>query len=253
MWQDYIKSIILTTVLVCGLTEAYASTEPSNTAAPTQEAPKAEEKITHFEEGKHYRKLPAKVTSSKEVQQFIAEDNGKIQVVEFFSYACFWCQRLHPIMDEWIAKKQDIAVYRFPVVFHPGWDKLAKAYYMVEELGKNKELDKAFFDAIHQNHVNLADEKLLKEFFMSQGVSEEKFKELYNSFAVTRATTRGSELSNAYQIALSPVIILNTPSGSYFITAALVGSEHGVVDVLDYLIAKDTAPEAKPSEVKAAS
>lgn len=201
----------------------------------------ATDKITEFEEGKHYKKLPAKITSHKEIQQFIAEDPGKVQVIEFFSYACYWCQRLHPIIDEWIKNKpKNAVVYHVPVIFHPGWDKLAKAYYMVQELGKTQELDQAFFDAIHQNRVNLADEKLLKEFFIKHGIPEAKFNELYNSFSVARSVSKSNELSNAYQIVASPVIILNTKAGSYFISAAMVGSEQGAIDVLNYLIKRDS-------------
>lgn len=217
-----------------------ATSTPTNAATGASATP-----APPFEEGKHYQKLSAKITSTKGIQDFIAEDPGKIQVIEFFNYACFWCQRLHPIINEWLAQKPaNVVFYRFPVVFHTGWDKLAKAYYMVEQLGKSDTLDKEFFDAVHVKHLNLADEKLLKEFFISHGVTDEVFDAMYNSFAVNQAVTRGNELSNEFQITLSPVLVVNMPSGSYLISAPLVGTEKGVIDVLNYLIEKEAKGSA---------
>src|SRR5262245_2928158 len=42
-----------------------------------------------YQEGKHYQKLTAKITTHPLVQQFVAADPGKVQVIEFFNYACF--------------------------------------------------------------------------------------------------------------------------------------------------------------------
>lgn len=195
---------------------------------------------TAYEEGKHYQKLSAKITTNPTVQQLVSENPGKIQVIEFFSYACAWCQRLHPIIDQWVdTKPQDVVFYRYPVIFHPGWDKLAKAYYMVEQLGKTRELDQEFFTAIQQNNVNLSDEKLLKDFFIRHGVTEERYNELYNSFATNRAYKKGNEISEAYQVTLSPILIVNAPSGSYLLLASMAGSEKGVMEILDYILAKE--------------
>lgn len=262
MWQDYIKKIVFALILVGVASLGYrmhgeklllfaksmggsakqtamqsTTSSASSTSASATAGPKE-----RFEEGKHYKKLSAKITSSKEVQQFISEDKNKIQVLEFFSYACFWCQRLHPLMNEWAIKKPDyVTFYRFPVVFHAGWDKLAKAYYMVEQLGKSDTLDKAFFDAVLTQQLNLTDEAVLREFFVKQGIPETTFNEMYNSFAITRAMSRGNELGTAYQIVVSPAVILNMPSGSYFLTAAMVGTEQTMLDVMAFLINKELA------------
>lgn len=193
-----------------------------------------------FEEGKQYKKLPAKVTTSPIVQQFIAENPGKIQVIEFFGYACFWCQRLHPHLNEWAAKKpEDIVFYRFPVYFNKGWDVLAKAYYVVEKLGRNSTLDKEFFQAVHKDHLNLSDEKKLEDFFLKAGVSQKQFKTLFHSFEVNRAYEKGNEVANAYEIIVTPAVVLNLSSGSYLITASMAGSEQAVIDIIGFLIERD--------------
>lgn len=198
-----------------------------------------------FEEGKQYKKLPAKVTSSPLVQQFIAADPGKIQVIEFFGYACFWCQRLHPFLNEWAAKKpENIVFYRFPVYFNKGWDVLAKAYYIGEKLGSSSTIDKAFFIALHKDHLDLSNEKKLEEFFQKQGVSQKKFQELYHSFEVNRAYAKGNEIANAYEIIVSPAVVLNLSTGSYLITASTAGSEQAVIDIIGFLIDRDLKASA---------
>jgi thiol:disulfide interchange protein DsbA len=193
-----------------------------------------------YEEGKQYKRISAQITTNPVVQEFIARDPGKIQVIEFFGYACFWCQRLHPFLNEWAAKKpEDIVFYRFPVYFNKGWDVLAKAYYIVEKLGSNNTLDKAFFQALHQEHLDLGNEQKLEAFFQKHGVSQQKFQELYHSFEVNRDYAKGNAIANAYEIIVSPAVVLNLSSGSYLITASSAGTEQGVIDIISFLIARD--------------
>jgi thiol:disulfide interchange protein DsbA len=205
---------------------------------------------TTFEEGKHYQKLPASITTNKTVQDLIAEDPGKIQVIEFFNYGCFWCQRLHPVLNEWAKKKPETVVfYRFPVIFNKAWELLAKDYLVVKTLGKNETLDPLFFTEIHQNRVNLSDEKLLKAFLVKHGISEKQFFEIYNSFAVNTEMAKINEIGLAYKVTLSPSVVINTPSGSYFATATMIGSEQGLIAFINYLIVREQS--GVPSEKKA--
>lgn len=190
-----------------------------------------------FEEGKHYHRISTEFTSNKTIQDFIKEDPGKIQVVEFFNYGCFWCSRLHPLLTSWAKKKPiNVVFYSVPVVFNKQWETLGKAFFMVKNLGRSDSLDSTFFTAIHQNHINLSDEKQLKEFFNKQGVSEKQFSELYQSFAVNSELARAVALANAYHIAQSPVIAVNTPAGSFLLTAKAAGGEQALIAVLNHVV-----------------
>lgn len=258
MYRVYIKFLLGTVFVLALIFLGFYYTSPSfNAQIKTQissqfhflknifSAPKPEKIPTplvteRFEEGKHYQKLSAKITTSPVVQQFIEKNPGKIQVIEFFGYACFWCQRLHPHLNEWAAKKpENIIFYRFPVYFSKGWDVLAKAYYIVEKIGKNSTLDKEFFLAIHKDHIDLSNEKKLEDFFLKQGISQKQVKELYHSFEVNRNYERGNEVANAYEIIVSPAVVLNLSSGSYLVTAVMAGSEQSVIDIIAFLIDRD--------------
>lgn len=202
--------------------------------------------LATIEEGKHYQRYPAKIVTESTVQNLIAESPGKIQVIEFFNYGCFWCQRLHPMVNEWLKKKpENVAFYRFPVVFQKNWEVLAKAYFVTKHLGKNDSLDAEFFTALNEKHIDLSDENLLQAFFVKHGVPKEKFLELYGSFGVNQELAKSQEISNAYQIVLSPVIVVNAPSGSYLLNSTFAGSEQGLFTVLDYLITQESKQDSK--------
>lgn len=253
MYQGYIKKprakkakLLTITLLLAVLILAYYYMHNPLMPPPSSDAPPptALNASGHqsFEEGTHYKKISASITTKPVIQQFMAKDPGKIQVISFFSYACLWCHRLHPYLNNWVSQKPgNVVFYRMPVIFSAGWDMLAKAYYMVEAMGKTSSLDEVFFKAVQEEHVNLADLTILQEFFEKQGLPKEKFTEIYNSFGVNQAFKQAQQISDAYQVVLSPSLIVNTPSGSYFISASSTGGTlQSVIDVLDFVIAKES-------------
>lgn len=212
----------------------------SQSAAPPQG-------LIAFEEGTHYQRIKPELLAHENIQALIAENPGKIQVIEFFNYGCFWCGRLHPVLDSWAAQQSPkIAFLRFPVVFNKQWNTLAKAYYVVKTLNLTTRLDSVFFKAIHQDHIDLADEKRLSAFFVEQGVSEKEFSDLYGSFIINAALTKATAISNAYQISASPVIVINAPSGSYLLNAQMAGGEKALIQVLDHVIARESKAADTP-------
>lgn len=264
MYQDYIKSFFKTIgiTLCCGLLLGAVSFFVFGVGKRGGQAPDLHSLQTNkiialntttsterFVEGKHYQRLPAKVTTQHTVQQFVATDPGKVQVIEFFNYACFWCQRLHPKVNEWATTKPEkVTLYRVPIVFNKGWEVMAKAYFMVQMLGQNKTLDEKFFQAIHKDNLDLGNEKLLQDFFAQQGVDQSKFLELYGSFSVSRALAQSNDLANAYQLTVSPAMIVNGPTGSYLVTASTAGTYELVLEVVSFLVEKEAKALAGASQ-----
>lgn len=253
MYQDYIKKwfkkigVALFCTLLMGIVSFFVFGEGSGLRAAKVGQPLNSQNLAQndqnepFQEGKHYQKLSAKVTTHRAVQQLVRETPDKIQVIEFFNYACFWCQRLHPKVNTWaLNKPQQTVFYRFPVAFNKGWDVGAKAYLMVQMLGKSESLDQEFFKAIHTDNIDLTNEKILQEFFSKHGVDQQKFAELYNSFTVNRAMARSKDLADAYQLTVSPVMIVNGPTGSYLVTSSTAGTEASVMEVVDFLVARES-------------
>ncbi len=194
-----------------------------------------------FEEGKHYVRLKSEITTNKTVQALLNLTPGKIQVIEFFNYACFGCSRLHPAIETWVKKKPVmIEFFRFPVVFHQGWEQLAKAFYVIKELQKLDILDPLMFSTLHEKHINLTAEPLLTQFFVENGVPEKTFLDLYHSFLVSNELAKGKEIASAYQIAESPVVIVNGPSNSYLLSPTKAGSIENFIAILNYVVSLES-------------
>ncbi len=85
------------------------------------------------------------------------DGGGKVEVIEFFSYACPHCYKLEPFLEAW-AKKQgpDVLLKRVPGAGSDSWTQLAGLYYSLEAMGKLEALRMKAFDAMHQDSVNLA-------------------------------------------------------------------------------------------------
>jgi len=198
--------------------------------------------VTDFVEGKQYERVAPDIISHKNVQEFIAQNTDKIQVLEFFSYACYGCSQVHPILTEWDKEKpKNVVFYRFPLGFNPQWNVLAKAYYVAKELNQLETFDAKFFKAIHIDHVNLSTDELVKKYFMAEGVPEKSVEDAYRSFNVNRELAKAATMADAYRISLSPVVIINGPSGSYILNAKMAGGKEGFVKIINYLIERESA------------
>jgi thiol:disulfide interchange protein DsbA len=185
-----------------------------------------------FTAGKEYIDAPA----PKGLPPLSAkEEPNKIQVVEFFSFACPHCAELEPSMEKWVKANSDkIDFHRIPVEWNRGWDNLAKAYYVAEQL---KVLDKVtlpIFDAMRSRKLDPADVKQIAAIFKENAnISEEDFMKSFDSFGVNVAETRGQQWTTAYKIRGVPAIVI----GAHYQTdAGKAGSIERLPAVMDYLI-----------------
>ncbi|WP_129134846.1 thiol:disulfide interchange protein DsbA/DsbL [Luteimonas sp. YGD11-2] len=80
----------------------------------------------------------------------LASPDGRIEVVEIFSYACGHCADLHPLIEPWQrALPDDVRFSYLPVVYRPD-DAFATAYFAAEEIGALEQTHAATFDAMHR-------------------------------------------------------------------------------------------------------
>lgn len=153
-------------------------------------------------EGQDYRSLtPPRPTSSP----------GKIEVVEFFSYACPHCAKFNPLVRAWIAKQpKDVAFKRVAVSYgRPQWMNLARAYYALEASGGLNKLDAALFRAIHDERQNLFDEQSLADWVGKQGGDATAFANAYVSFGVNSETVRADQMAEDFAIDAIPTLAVN--------------------------------------------
>jgi len=153
-------------------------------------------------EGKDY-------TALREPQP--AQNKGKIEVLEVFSFACPHCYEMHPRITAWAAKQPaDVVVRKIPAGFrNPGWIPLARAYYALESTGDLKRLEGPLFEAIHRERQPLMDEKSITDWVVKQGVDRAKFSAAWNSFGVNTRMSQNERQMVGYEVSGVPMIVVD--------------------------------------------
>lgn len=164
----------------------------------------------------------------------------RVEVVELFWYGCPHCYRLLPLMERWLEEKPDgVTFRRVPAILRPEWALHARAYYVADALGEIDRIHGPLFDAIHLGRQPLNSENALEAFFVDQGVSRERFRAAWRSFAVETKVRQARALTRRYGITGTPAIVIN---GKYRTDSGMAGSYANLMRTLDELVARESAP-----------
>jgi len=136
---------------------------------------------------------------------------GKIEVLEFFSYACPHCAEFYPLLHTWLAaQSKDVVLRRVPVGFdRPPWINMQRAFYALQASGDLDRLDAKIFQAIHEEHIPLFQEQALFDWVSKNGASYEQFANAYGSFAINNDTVQADKMAEAYQITGVPTLAVD--------------------------------------------
>jgi thiol:disulfide interchange protein DsbA len=187
---------------------------------------------TNFKVGKDYEVVSASEIIPKPTPK------AQVRVVEFFSYACSACYHFEPTLDKWLAKKPAYVKFeRVPIVFQPSWRNLARAYYIAQMLGVEKELTPAIFKAIHVEGQDLSNPKLQEEFFLKQGVKKNEFETIASfSPGIDAQLLRSDTLMQEDKILAAPTLVIDN---RYKVDPSMIaGDPTRFLQVTDYLIEK---------------
>jgi protein dithiol oxidoreductase (disulfide-forming) len=168
------------------------------------------------------------------------ESNGKIEVVEFFSWGCPHCYEFYPKLSHWLSTlPKDAAFKRVPVgLGHPEWEALARAYYALQSTGDVDRLDSQIFEDIHKNHVWLYDEQSITAWVGKHGVNVAKFTEAFRSFNVNMSAGQAEQRAEDYRIPGVPTLAI---AGKYTVD----GDQAKMLTTSDQLIAMEGAAKKK--------
>lgn len=173
-----------------------------------------------------------------EIKPPLLTDNpAKIEVVEFFSYACPHCNDLNPTVKKWAAKlPADVDFKRIPVGFNsPFYQLMAKLFYALDAIGELDRLDAVVFDAIHNKGLKLIDDKSIQEWVVSQGVDAKKFSDAFNSFGVLSQAKRADSLSQSAKIRGVPSLVVD---GRYLVVGEKVKNHDELLTLTEKVIDK---------------
>jgi protein dithiol oxidoreductase (disulfide-forming) len=171
------------------------------------------------------------------------ESNGKIEVVEFFSWGCPHCYEFYPMLSRWVGTlPKDAAFKRVPVgLGHPEWEALAKAYYALQATGDVERLNSQIFEDIHRNHVWLYDEQSITAWVGKHGVNIAKFTEAFRSFNVNMTAGQAEQKAEEFRIPGVPTLAI---AGKYTVD----GDQANMLTTSDQLIAMARAASKKPGK-----
>ena len=162
------------------------------------------------------------------------EAQGKVEVIEFFWYACVHCYSLEPALESWVKKlPADVQFKRVPVIFGDREVPHARIYYAFESLGVAEKVHKSFFDALHKERLNIANEPAMNAWLEKNGIDRKKFDDAIKSFGVQAKVKRAAQLSTAYKIDGVPMLAIQ---GKYTVAAAdsparMLANTEQVIDI----------------------
>ena len=138
------------------------------------------------------------------------ENDGKIEVLEFFGYGCIHCANLEPRLEAW-AKQQpaDVKLKRIPVAFASRSIDSIPIFYTLEAMGLQEKLHQKIFDAANVENVILGNPATLNTWLQKQGVDAKKYEEVQKSFSVQNKIARARKMTTDYAIQSTPTIIVN--------------------------------------------
>jgi len=163
------------------------------------------------------------------------EGGGKVEVIEFFSYACGHCYKLEPFIESWAKKlPADVVFKRIPGAGSDSWSQLALLYYSLEAMGKLDTIHGKAFDAMHKDGTNLANPKIREQWLAKQGMDVAQYQGVEKSFTVQSKLSRAKQLMGAYKVEGVPMFIVN---GKYITSTGHAGSPERVMPIVEQLVA----------------
>lgn len=158
----------------------------------------------------------------------------RVEVIEFFFYACPYCNELEPYLERWFKRKPaDVVFRRVPVVRHDSWVPLAKTYYALEAMGEADRLHAAVYHGIHVDDLALSQEKFIAEWAGKQGLDRDKFMAIYRSDAIREKVERSRQMTTDYDIKGTPSVVVD---GRYLTSTGMTSGVPQVIPALDGLV-----------------
>jgi thiol:disulfide interchange protein DsbA len=179
---------------------------------------------------------------------------GKVEVTEVFSYGCPACNAFLPYMHKLRAEMPANAVLDYlPAAFNPGedWPMFQQAYFTAQVLGVGDKTHDAMFDAVWKTGelaiVDQASQRVRDPLPTIQdaarfynrvaGVPVDKFVNTAKSFAVDTKIRSAEDTIIAYRVDRTPTIVVG---GRYRLTAESAGGPEQVIELVKYLVAKES-------------
>jgi len=159
---------------------------------------------------------------------------GKVEVLEFFSYACPHCSSFEPTLEAW--EKQlpaEVVFRRVPVAFLMNADNFMRTYYALETIGAVQAMQLKIFRAIHIERKRLETGEDIAAFVGANGGDSAKFLAAFKSFTVNTSVARAKKLMADYKVESVPTLVVH---GRWMTSPSQAGTPERALAVVDQLV-----------------
>lgn len=166
-----------------------------------------------------------------------SDTTGKTEVLEFFAYTCSHCKIMEPMVTKWSATlPEQFVLRRVPVAFNASMADLQKLYYSLESMDR-LDLHPAVFKALQDEGLKLYTAPVITKWVVAQGVDQQAFEDVFNSFGIQSQVTRADALAKAYQVEGTPTLAVG---GKYVTSPSLANGYEASITQAQKLVEKVT-------------
>jgi thiol:disulfide interchange protein DsbA len=197
--------------------------------------------------GKHYVQITPALHTSVPA--------GKVEVAELFSYGCPYCYQILPVMNKMKAQlPANAQLVYVPASFLPreAWPMYQRAFYAAQALGIVDKTHDAMFEAVWKtgelSYTDASTRQIKKTlptiedaarfYEKAAGVKQADFLAAAKSFGVEVKMKNADAFVNGSQELSTPMFVVN---GKYRLNAETAGSYEAVIEVVKFLVAKESA------------
>jgi thiol:disulfide interchange protein DsbA len=167
-------------------------------------------------------------------ERIVPANANKIEVAEFFSYACQHCYKFEPTLQAWAKKlPSDVVLVQTHVSFNrPDWANYQRGYYTILSLGVKDKVQEAIFNSIYVANKNVSGAQAWADFLSLYGVDKQKTLSTYNSFGVNSQIKQAEARTRDFKIPSTPAVIVD---GRFRVAVA---NHEEMVKVAQFLVDK---------------
>ena len=127
-------------------------------------------------------------------------DPGKIEVLEFFSYACPHCNAFEPTIEAWarVCRATSSSARAGALPGHA--DNFVHTYYALDTMGLVDKMQMKIFSAVHVDHLRLDKPEDIAALVGKNGGDAAKFLAAFKSFSVATAVSRSKKMTADYRV-----------------------------------------------------
>jgi thiol:disulfide interchange protein DsbA len=207
-----------------------------------------------FQAGKHYTVIPQAQRTN------VAP--GKVEVMEVFSYGCPACNAFRATMRKLkTSLPANAQLVYLPASWHAeeNWPLLQRAYFTAQALGVADKAHDALYDAIWTSGELSAMEPgstnrlksqlptiedIAKFYQRATGVKAADFVATSKSFGVDLKMRQADNQITAMQVPSTPTLVVN---GKYRVNNENLKGADEIIEVVKFLVAKESTPAAAPA------